>query len=90
MIEKDPFMFNIDLETLREALSGSTPVHFSYFKKDGTLRNATGTLNEGLIPEEMKPKDASINCGNNLKYYDLEKSDWRSLCIDCSLVIIIE
>ena len=85
-------MFDISIEDLRKNLHGSTPVFFSYFKKDGTLRRAVGTLNEKLIPEEMRPKDPSTNAnsGTNLKYYDLEKNAWRSLQIDCSLVQIFE
>ena len=83
-------MFDISLEDLRRNLHGTTPVSFSYFKKDGTLRNAIGTLNERLIPESVRPKDSSTNTGDNLKYYDLEKNAWRSLCIDCSLVQIFE
>ena len=83
-------MFDISIEDLRRNLQGGSPVHFSYFKKDGSVRNAIGTLNEKLIPEEMRPKDSSTNTGNNLKYYDLEKNAWRSLYIDCSLVTIFE
>ena len=83
-------MFDISVDDLRRNLSSSTPVHFSYFKKDGTLRRAVGTLNEKLIPDEMRPKDSSTNYGENLKYYDLDKKAWRSLCIDCSLIQIIE
>jgi len=83
-------MFDISIEDLRRNLQGTTPVRFSYFKKDGTLRNATGTLNEHLIPGEMMPKDSSTNNGENLKYYDLEKNAWRSIQIDCSLVQIFE
>jgi hypothetical protein len=84
-------MFEINLEELRENLKGSTPVAFSYFKKDGSLRNAVGTLNEKWIPAEMRPKDSSTNNGgDNFRYYDIDKGAWRSLHKDCSLVTIIE
>ena len=83
-------MFEVDLETLRKSLKGSTPVNFSYFKKDGGLRSAVGTLNENLIPDAFKPKDSSLNNGENLKYFDLEKNAWRSLHSQCELVTIIE
>jgi hypothetical protein len=89
-IEFKNMMFDVDLETLRKSMQGSTPVSFSYFKKDGTCRSAVGTLHEGLIPSEMKPKDSSVNHGDNFRYYDLEKKGWRSLHKDCSLVTIIE
>lgn len=83
-------MFDISLDDLRKNLQGSTPVQFSYFKKDGSRRPAIGTLNEKLIPDDMKPKDSSLNNGENFKYYDLEKNAWRSLPLDCSLVTIFE
>jgi len=53
-------------------------------------RRAVGTLNEKLIPAEMKPRDSSMNNGGNFKYYDLEKNAWRSLPLECSLVTIFE
>ena len=83
-------MFDVDLETLRKNLQGSTPVSFSYFKKDGQLRNARGTLNESLIPEHLRPKDSSTNYANSFRYYDLEKGAWRSLHKDISLVTMVE
>ena len=42
----------------REALKQGVAT-FSYFKKDGTIREAKGTLSELLIPEDDKPKQAS-------------------------------
>ena len=84
-------MFEVTLEVLRESLKGSTPVYFSYFKKDGTLRQAIGTLHSDLIPEDMRPKDPSVNfTGDNFKYFDLEKKAWRSLHKGCSLVQMME
>jgi len=85
-------MFEIDLDTLYKSLCGSTPVSFSFMKKDGKIRNAIGTLHESLIPEEWKPKDPSINYanGDNLKYFDLEKNAWRSLSKKCAMIQIIE
>ena len=83
-------MFEIDLDTLRNSLLGSTPVNFSYFKKDGKCRSAVGTLHEKLIPAEMKPNDASTNTGGTFRYFDLEKNAWRSLHKDCQMVTMIE
>ena len=81
----------IKVEDLRELLhERPTPVHFSYQKADGVLREALGTLNQDLIPADKKPKDSSINYGNNLKYYDLEKNAWRSLVTDCSVLKLLE
>jgi len=83
-------MFDIDLDTLRKSLQGSSPVSFSYFKKDGKCRSALGTLNERLIPTEMKPKDASMDKGGTFRYFDLEKNGWRSLHKECQIVTMIE
>jgi len=87
-------MFDIDINKLFENLKGSTPVYFSYLKKDGTRRNALGTLNPKCIPDEFR-LDTSINedkhfNGTNLKYFDLEKNGWRSLSYDVSTVTILE
>lgn len=62
---------------------------FSYFKSDGSIREATGTLNMELIPEEHRPKgeNSSPLRGGRVgsepapgvfTYYDLEKKAWRS------------
>lgn len=81
----------IKVEDLRELLQNRpTPVHFSYQKVNGTLREALGTLNQNLIPENKKPKESSINFGTNLRYYDLEKDAWRSLVTDCSILKLLE
>jgi len=92
-------MFDIDINDLRENLRGSTPVYFSYLKKDGSVRNALGTLNPSIIPLEFQPdidpKDASFdlterNHSTNVKYFDLEKNGWRSISYDVSTVSILE
>lgn len=83
--------FNISIEELQKQLHGSTGTHFSFLKKDGKFRHAFGTLNENLIPEELRPKDSSAHFnGDNLKYFDLEKNAWRSLSKDCSMIEILE
>ena len=55
---------------------------FSYFKTDGSIREATGTLNLELIPEEHRPKTdgstAKEPAPGVFTYYDLEKKAWRS------------
>ena len=60
---------------------------FSYFKKDGSIREAIGTLNPDLIPEEHHPKalsaarsDSSEN--SSFTYYDLSIPGWRSFRLD--------
>lgn len=57
-------------------------VHFSYKKTDGSIREALGTLNLNMIPQ-----DASTFTGNytknpdQVRYYDIESRGWRSFNI---------
>ena len=61
---------------------------FSYFKKDGSIREAVGTLCMDLIPEDKRPKgDMSDGAArepsvNTFPYYDLDAAGWRSFRLD--------
>lgn len=60
-------------------------VAFSYWKKDGTIREAHGTLNSALIPEDKRPKgDSKPRKPNYLcfAYFDVDKQEWRSFTLD--------
>ena len=63
----------------------STTVTFSYWKKDGSIREAHGTLCPDLIPESQHPKsNPSIHHSINpsiINYYDLSRQAWRSFDI---------
>lgn len=85
-------MFEVDLDTLRKSLQGSTPVSFSYFKKNGECRQAVGTLHPHLIPKEHRidEKEGESKKTANFAYFDLEKNAWRSLHKDCQIVTMIE
>ena len=59
---------------------------FSYFKKDGSIREAKGTLCGSLIPDEDIPNQAEkpVDKKDNFEifvYYDLNKKAWRSFRI---------
>ena len=85
--------FDNNQKELREQLMARpTPVHFTYRKADGTIRDAIGTLRPALIPESKAPKTPNLNDNPslNLKYYDLQKEAWRSLTQDCSIINILE
>ena len=69
---------------------------FSYFKKDGGIREAVGTLDPSLIPEEHHPKslsaarsDSSEN-SSSFRYYDLIAGGWRSFCLDLFIGFVEE
>jgi len=58
---------------------------FSYFKKDGTLREAYGTLSADYIPTDRLPKNDSAEKGltaDTFVYYDIQAQGWRSFCLD--------
>jgi hypothetical protein len=54
-------------------------VNFEYTKVDGTVRNANGTLKIDFIPDTMRPTDSSTFKANNLRYFDIDKNEWRSV-----------
>ena len=69
---------------------------FSYFKLDGTIREAVGTLCMDLIPEDKRPKGINSEALNGtggalnraepaagvFAYYDLDAGGWRSFRLD--------
>lgn len=74
------------LVRLREQLKNGI-VTFTFFKQDGSIRYAKGTLHELLIPEDKKPKGdmsdgAAMPNYKSIAYFDLDKQDWRAFSID--------
>ena len=64
---------------LRKALSKGVAT-FSYVKKDGSIREACGTLCEVIIPKEDWPKETICDRLPNFSvfnYYDIDKHEWR-------------
>lgn len=52
--------------------------HFVYAKKDGTLREAWGTLNRSLLEKHVNGNGISREYYATTAYYDTEKNGWRS------------
>ena len=74
----------MDIENFVDLLRENV-LKFSYWKTDGSLRVAYGTLNGDVIanyapPSKGKRKRTSNNERNNstVTYFDIEASDWRS------------
>jgi len=72
---------------LRKALSTGFAT-FSFFKKDGSIREAKGTLFMPLIPADKWPKTNSQEPIANsqqqisaIAFFDLDKQEWRSFSI---------
>ena len=59
---------------------------FSYFKIDGDIREARGTLCMDLIPEDNMPKSGmdpnAVEPANPFRYYDLDAEGWRSFRLE--------
>lgn len=70
----------ISTRELRKRLAGGA-IRFYFEKKDGTLREAVGTLQPGLIPYEHLPKGEREASPMVVNFYDLQKSAWRSLSV---------
>jgi|LauGreDrversion4_2_1035121.scaffolds.fasta_scaffold3155801_1 hypothetical protein len=70
----------VNPETLRTRLrEGIT--QFAFKKKDGTLRTAVGTTNLATIPSEAHPKGTGNPSNLSVRFYDMEKREWRSVSI---------
>ena len=54
-------------------------VEFKYKKKDGSIRDAKGTLNINIMGNENAPTSSGHNVSDtNIRYYDLNSNGWRS------------
>ena len=82
-------------EDFRSKLS-TGKYRFSYFKIDGGIREAVGTLNPDFIPEENKPQVRNWRvykeCFNytTFCYLDLTVSSWRSFRLDLFIGFVEE
>jgi len=81
-------MKTISVELLIEILK-MEKAYFEYAKKDGSIRKAYGTLQYAFIPEDKYPKN-SLYESNNVRFFDLEKNEWRSISKDVKEVSIKE
>jgi len=73
-------------QNLKSILNESyTPVHVSFTKIDGTIRNMECTTNLDLIPVEFHPKQKESTVVPNdkvIRVFDLENDGWRSFLAD--------
>ena len=54
-------------------------VKFSYWKKDGSVREARGTLNSEVYGKDNEPTGNGRPIPENqVRYYDLDVQGWRS------------
>ena len=67
-------------EDFKKVLRKNFETKFKFTKKDGTEREARGTLMSDMIPESMQPSGTQTweSPEDIVKYYDLDKEGWRS------------
>ena len=72
----------MNIKDFKKALHNGV-VEFSYFKKDGSIRDAKGTLSKEVYGEEHEPKGTGYSTPDNVvKYYDLNSEGWRSFLFE--------
>lgn len=72
----------INIKDFKNALNEGT-VEFKYKKKDGSIRDAKGTLNIDIMGSENAPTGSGYNISDsNIRYYDLNSNGWRSFLVD--------
>jgi len=72
----------VNVQNFKNALHKGT-VEFKYKKKDGSIRDAIGTLNIDIMGNENAPIGSGYNVSDtNVRYYDLNSKGWRSFVCD--------
>lgn len=66
------------IDTLKAKLQGGI-AHFTYLKKDGSLREAWGTTSHNLIKANVNGNGIDRDSVNCVCYWDVEKGGFRSL-----------
>ncbi len=54
-------------------------VQFAFKKLDGTLRTAVGTTDLSTIPVDHHPKGTGTTSEKSVRFFDIEKREWRSV-----------
>lgn len=67
----------IDIKDFKRALKNNI-VEFSFTKKDGTTREAKGTLLESYITVSSTSTNTRKKPEGIVAYWDLDKEGWRS------------
>jgi hypothetical protein len=65
-------------ERLRRKLNIGV-VQFAFKKLDGTLRTAVGTTVLSTIPVEKHPIGTGSTSTKSVRFFDVEKGEWRSV-----------
>ena len=56
--------------------------HFAFLKKDGTIKEAFGTIQSNIAAAKTNGFGVSRECFNTTAYFDVEKGEWRSFRLE--------
>jgi len=65
------------IQSLKEKMCNGV-AHFLFLKKDGSVREAWGTLNRSLVSKYINARGESREIYATSAYFDVEKAQWRS------------
>lgn len=81
-------METITAEELKKLLNESElPVMFSFIKKNGKRRDAWGTTNLELIPEEFHPKGNGAVSDKIISFFDTVADSWKSVSVESKIYL---
>lgn len=63
-------------------------VKFMFVKRDGSLREAIGTLNLGLIPTQGHPTSGRPSPESVVNFWDVMKGAWRCLSVNSQVFLV--
>ena len=67
----------MQIELLKTKMSTGV-AHFAFLKKDGSVREAFGTIQSNIAIAKTNGFGVSRECFNTTAYFDVEKGEWRS------------
>jgi len=78
---------SLSIEALQLKLMNGTS-HFLYLKKDGTIREAFGTLLEKVVVRNTNGLGYPRKYDGLLAYFDIEEGEWRSFRYENLITIL--
>ena len=67
----------MQIELLKSKMANGV-AHFAFMKKDGTIREAFGTIQSNIAAAKTNGFGISRECYNTTAYFDIETGEWRS------------
>lgn len=68
---------SVMIEILKRQMVGGM-AHFAYLKKDGSIREAWGTINPSLVRKYVNGNGICRENYGTTAYFDIEQCGWRS------------